>query len=277
MLGTPAYMAPEQFLGEPADARTDIFALCATAWEVIYGQRPFSGADFQEIQRRVLTGVPTPPPDEHTAPRWLRRALERGLARRPADRFPDMPALLAALRADPTRRRVRLGAVAAAVVAAATLVGWQRAADEAVMSACAAEGDAIRSTWDDAARASLERSFTATGLGFAATTFAKTAGGLDRWTSAWTTAATDACVAHRIRGELDAALHTAARDCLEESRLVFDGVLAALAGLDADSLTGATGEVASLPDPSSCTDPATLARRPRLPPERRNDARPRAR
>lgn len=184
-----------------------------------------------------------------------------------------MPALLAALRADPTRRRVRLGAVAAAVAAAATLVGWQRAADEAVMSACAAEGDAIRSTWDDAARASLERSFTATGLGFAATTFAKTAGGLDRWTSAWTTAATDACVAHRIRGELDAALHTAARDCLEESRLVFDGVLAALAGLDADSLTGATGEVASLPDPSSCTDPATLARRPRLPPERRNDAR----
>ena len=43
IMGTPAYMAPEQFLGLVADARTDEFSLAVTLWEALYGSRPFAG------------------------------------------------------------------------------------------------------------------------------------------------------------------------------------------------------------------------------------------
>ncbi len=49
ILGTPAYMAPEQFSGQPADARTDQFAFCVALWEAMYGRRPFAGSSLAEL------------------------------------------------------------------------------------------------------------------------------------------------------------------------------------------------------------------------------------
>ncbi|MBL0220167.1 MAG: protein kinase [Myxococcales bacterium] len=96
VLGTPAYMAPEQAAGESVDARGDQFAFCLVAWECLYGIRPFAGTTLAAIQTAITAGElqrPTTSP----VPEPVARVLERGLAVAPTDRHPDMASLLAAL------------------------------------------------------------------------------------------------------------------------------------------------------------------------------------
>ena len=99
VVGTPAYMAPEQLLGGQVDARADQFSFCVSLWRALFGSAPFGGDNLEELAVSTAAGVVTPPAiadDEHVRPD-LRAALERGLARDPAARFPSMHELLAVL------------------------------------------------------------------------------------------------------------------------------------------------------------------------------------
>jgi eukaryotic-like serine/threonine-protein kinase len=121
LAGSPAYVAPEIYRGGPASATSDQFAFCVTAWEALYGERPFAGATRAEVCANILAGRVRRPSDTRV-PAHVRAALLRGLAREPRDRFPSMSELLAALERDPVRRTVRVLAITAALLAAA-LVG----------------------------------------------------------------------------------------------------------------------------------------------------------
>ncbi|HWB82330.1 MAG TPA: tetratricopeptide repeat protein [Nannocystaceae bacterium] len=94
VMGTPAYMAPEQRDAASVDARADQYAFCVSLWEALTGARP-DDDDFDGPRK-------LPPPR-------LRKALLCGLARDPEARFPDMDALLRAL-FDPPRSRAKLAA-----------------------------------------------------------------------------------------------------------------------------------------------------------------------
>ena len=96
-LGTPSYMAPEQFLGQTADARSDQYAYCVTLYESLYGRRPFVRATLQELARAVVEGRLDPPPVRPDVPGTVREGLLRGLRRDPAARFESMGALLGQL------------------------------------------------------------------------------------------------------------------------------------------------------------------------------------
>ena len=126
ILGTPAYMSPEQFAGRPADARSDQFSFCAALYEALCGVRPFAGATVTTLRAEISAGTLQPPPADAALPAWLLRTLRRGLAARPEDRFPAMDALIASLVHDPVaRRRRRLRAallILAVAVTAALLV-----------------------------------------------------------------------------------------------------------------------------------------------------------
>ena len=120
LVGTPAYMAPEQHRCEPVTAASDQFSFCVALFEALYGHRPFSGDTLDALARDVLTAeLPATSPDP-SVPAWLYAIVRRGLAREPAARFPDMQALLAELARDPeaerARRRLRLRQLAAAVL-----------------------------------------------------------------------------------------------------------------------------------------------------------------
>ncbi len=118
LLGTPAYMAPEQLSGAPADARADQFAFCVTAWEALCGTRPYPGDTVPAIMDALATGRPR---GEHV-PRRLRPILERGLAIDPGARWPSIDALLDALmRAMRRPRRIALGLVGALAIGGAVL------------------------------------------------------------------------------------------------------------------------------------------------------------
>jgi hypothetical protein len=118
LVGTPAYMAPEQLCGEPATARSDQFAFCVALYEALFGARPFAGGALRVLTENVLAGRMRAMPAG--TPRWLRLALARGLAVDPAARFPSMTALLDELGRDHGRARrlaVSLGAMAAGAAA----------------------------------------------------------------------------------------------------------------------------------------------------------------
>jgi cysteine-rich repeat protein len=97
--GTPAYMAPEQFVGQPADARSDQFSFCVAFYWSLFGQHPFrqtsvEGATILSVAREVMAGQIRPAPRGRAVPAWLERALARGLSSDPDQRHPSMAALL---------------------------------------------------------------------------------------------------------------------------------------------------------------------------------------
>ncbi|MEZ4448068.1 MAG: serine/threonine-protein kinase [Nannocystaceae bacterium] len=101
ILGTPAYMSPEQFAGLPVDARSDIFSLCVALWEAIHGVRPFAGETVDEVREGVLRGERRPPTAGARIPARLQSLMERGLEGDRARRLADLGPLIAALASDP--------------------------------------------------------------------------------------------------------------------------------------------------------------------------------
>ncbi len=96
-VGTPAYMAAEQFLGADADARSDQFAFCVSLYEGLYGERPFDGTTASEIARNVVGGNVSPAPERARVPGWLRNILLKGLHPDPTHRHDSVKALLASI------------------------------------------------------------------------------------------------------------------------------------------------------------------------------------
>src|SRR5499433_3409514 len=93
LMGTPAYMAPEQLMGQPADHRTDQYSFCVALYQALYGELPFKAQNVETLVREVTQGKP-PEAVSSQVPSRLRRVVLRGLLPEPADRFPSMDALL---------------------------------------------------------------------------------------------------------------------------------------------------------------------------------------
>jgi Tol biopolymer transport system component len=119
VVGTPAYMAPEQLDGDLIDGRADQFSLCVALYQALYGELPFAGDNARAIRAAIARNNVRPAPRRSRVRGPLRAVLLRGLKARPDDRFPSMSALVAALR---QRARPRLapalGVVGALLVAA---------------------------------------------------------------------------------------------------------------------------------------------------------------
>ena len=111
VIGTPAYMAPEQLAGRNVDARADQFAFCICLYEVLYGARPFPGQSVEELAASMQTqDIPAPGPNAAPhVPERVHAVIERGLSRDPDDRFATMDELVEALvTAQQHRERVKL-------------------------------------------------------------------------------------------------------------------------------------------------------------------------
>jgi len=100
IMGTPAYMSPEQAEGRTIDARSDIFSLGAVVYEMITGRRPFAGSSNAGLITAILRDQP---PLVRTlrpaAPAEIESILTRALAKDPATRYPDTGAMRAELAA----------------------------------------------------------------------------------------------------------------------------------------------------------------------------------
>jgi Tol biopolymer transport system component/tRNA A-37 threonylcarbamoyl transferase component Bud32 len=127
-LGTPQYMSPEQAMGEKTmDARSDIYALGAVAYEMLVGEPPFTGPTAQAIVARVLSASPASvTASRGTVPAHVDRAILTALAKLPADRHASAREFASALAAPALGNGARPG-MSDAVVAASPRVHPRRA------------------------------------------------------------------------------------------------------------------------------------------------------
>jgi serine/threonine-protein kinase len=129
LLGTPAYMAPEQLSGKVGDARSDQFSYCVALYQALYGELPFRGESIDALLHQVEQGTIEEVPKSRGVPSWLRRVVLRGLSANPADRYESMDGLLQELTARPSVARRRILVPSAVVLLALTLtlgIEWKK-------------------------------------------------------------------------------------------------------------------------------------------------------
>ncbi len=259
MLGTPAYMAPEQFLGIRVDARSDQFAFCVALFEAAYRSRPFPGDTLAELMARVLAAVVTevvPPPG---VPRGLRPLLLRGLKRDPVERWPAMRPLLAAL-APMARAPVRRSWFAGAGVAATLVAGGAALANQGALAdpVCTGGEAQLEAIWNSEVRTKLTEAVHNAGIAQGGAVWTRVEAGFDRYSEDWLVGYADACSAS---GEiLDLRI-----TCLGERHRALATAIDMFERVDADLLAHADRLVDDLPPIAVCADESYLRAKVRPP------------
>ncbi len=259
LLGTPAYMAPEQlFLGD-TDARCDVYAFSVALWEALYGARPYPAKTVEELRVAVREGLPPIP--SRAIPAAIGKVLLRGLAVDREERYPSMPALLRDLAraSQGSRRLVRIASLALAALAL-VLVAYTVARvdhDDPTLR-CADAGD-LQGIWDADVAAEIQASLAATGLSYGDDTWAAIEPRLERYAAELSPAMVDACVARVGRqARLPPALSEQAA-CLEGRKLELKTTAALLREADAKIVENALSTVSALAPLEPCADLEELA------------------
>lgn len=99
MIGTPHYMSPEQFMGQKPDGRSDLFSVGVILYEMLTGEKPFSGEALSTVMHHVIKTTPVPPDElNFNVSPVLGQVVMKTIAKRPAGRYADGRAMAAALR-----------------------------------------------------------------------------------------------------------------------------------------------------------------------------------
>jgi tetratricopeptide (TPR) repeat protein len=224
MMGTPAYMSPEQFLGTSTDARTDQFSFCIALYEALYGERPFGGNSMFALTTNVVQGNVKEPPPGSKVPPWVRRVLLRGLRPNAAERFPSMQALLEALEKDPAVAMRRRALTAAAMLLPVLVVLGVRQSLAQHQEVCVGGPARLAGVWDlvppgggeSPRQAAIHRAFLATNKVYAADVFASVTRVLSDYARNWAGMYREACEATNVRGEQSAEVLDLRMTCLQE-------------------------------------------------------------
>lgn len=251
LLGTPAYMAPEQLRGEVADARSDQFAFCVSLWEALHGERPFEGDSIESLAASIERGPRKP---RRRVPRRVHAALLKGLRANPAERHADVETLLVAL--DPPRSRRMMALTAAAIVG---LVGVGFVASP-IARPCVASESALVDAWNESIADRIRAAFALSAPSFGPAIAESAIVEIDAWADAWTGQRVAACEATHVRHEQSETLMDRRMACLDRGRDALDALTTAFGAADASLVVGALDAVETLPELSACADIERLGR-----------------
>ncbi len=256
LLGTPAYMAPEQLRGSGADAHSDQFNFCVALYEALYRVRPFANDSIGELISEVLGGKLRPPPSRSGVPGSLWPIVRRGLSTRPQDRWPSMEALLERLeRVSGRRMHRRVLGVASVMLAAAGGMLWGQAD---VAEPCSGARERLEGVWNEARARSVGDAIIATGVSYAGTTRERVTSRAGEYAERWIEQHTAACEATRVHQAQSVEVLDLRMRCLEERRVALGRTLEQLEVADETMVENAVSMFAALPALDHCEDVAAL-------------------
>ena len=249
VMGTPAYMAPEQHTGQVADALSDQFSFCVALYEGLHGQRPFGGRTAKELLAKIYAGTPDELDDASQVPHRVRRIVLRGLARDPAKRWPSMDALLVALHGARQRSRWVLGATALGIATIGALgLAWMPRSRQ-----CAPASELTQDLWGATQQRRVATAFDEAGLDEHEAK-ARVHSGIAAYADDL------AAATHRLCLDASDAADPAKFDhrsmCLASRRLELDALIGVLSQPSSTLATGAPRAVSSLTPVHTC-DAAT--------------------
>jgi eukaryotic-like serine/threonine-protein kinase len=252
VLGTPAYLAPEQHVGVAGDRRSDQYAYCVALYEALHGQRPFAGETLEALAqakaRMQLRALPSSAPP---VPKWIDRVLARGLRSNPDERWPSVEILVAELDRDDARswrRRALFLVVGLGVVGTTTALVRSRA------QLCSGAERQLADVWDARRSSSLEAAFVATGAPGAADAATRARAKLEAYAVRWAESYRETCEATRKRGEQSQEIMDARMRCLQGRHLALSALVDALENADADVVHKAVEASMDLPSVHRCDD-----------------------
>ncbi len=253
LVGTPAYMSPEQFEGRLADAKSDQFSYCVALAEALTGERPFEGRTLMELQASVCAGQLRPGALDAVT-RRLTAALQRGLSVEASARFEDMRSLVGELtrvrRTSKRKTLARASVVGLAIIGGAGIAwaGSSTSRREVPLEMC--RDDAAVLAWSPRRAVALQTSLAALDRPAAGRIARSATGLMDAYAESWASARADACASRDPLGSRFATLQ-----CLSTAQQRAEALLVALADGTPAVLEHAEEAIRKLPAPRACTEP----------------------
>ena len=255
VVGTPRYMAPEQYRSAAVGPAADVFAFSVCLYEALWGRHPYGKSTEREERMRAGSLEETPSIDG--VPAHVRRVVLRGLSEDPAAR-PTMAEILRELARD-RWRAWRYAGVAAALVAVTATLAWRIAPRAAAETAdpCA-DGDALLAgVWDGAARQAVRDRFALAKLAHVVAAGHRVEQMLDDYARRWVVKHREVCLATDVAHEQSPQLMDQRNACLEVRRTQLGALASGLADRkNEDALDNAMSAASELLDLDACDDPA---------------------
>ncbi|HYR54612.1 MAG TPA: serine/threonine-protein kinase [Myxococcaceae bacterium] len=258
VLGTPAYMAPEQRASGEANPSTDQYSFCVALYEALYGERPVPDAGSRDPRAAAGSVATSASRKSSPVPAWIRDAVWRGLGPDKSRRHPSMDALLEALTRNPAAKRRRALVAAAGVlgVAAVLLGSWQIAHQRSLI--CKGAEQKLLGAWDPERKSAIARAFRSLAKPYGEDALKGVGRSFDAYAESWARMHTQACEATRIRGEQSEELLDLRMACLSSRREELRALGDLLSQADAKLMTKAVDAAQLLTPLSGCADAKAL-------------------
>ncbi|MCB9641628.1 MAG: serine/threonine protein kinase [Myxococcales bacterium] len=261
VMGTPAYMAPEQLNGQESDERTDQFAFCVSLYEAIYGERPFFGHSLEARTQAHLQVNQSRSKRGFSVPKWLRWILQRGLSPERSSRFPNIRFLLDEIEDGLRREReqsrwIRMGILW--VILAASFAAWYLFFPSP--KPCTNIQSFTLPLWNPTVKQELQQAFQQTKLPFATQAWERAVHAIEKYDKDWQKQYTEACRATHVYKEQPYEILALRTQCLREHLHQFSSLLKIFRKADTKLVESAVRSIYQLDPIENCKDINTLRR-----------------